>query len=143
MSYLEQAKRAAARLQDALPAPSAIPDGDATLRPKNPGFHATVAHLVAMDLAQFESQGQPLELRVPWHSETLWFVPTEADVERLQREGVSRGRIWTAGELANVALIQAPGSVRLVALTKLGFSGDVVAVIPQSPGGTASKAHDG
>ncbi len=142
MGYLDQAKRAAGRLGSSFPGPSAKRGADSSLQPWDPRFQDTVARLAAMGLDQFESQGQPFEVRVPWHPETLWFVPAEADVEWLQREGISRGRIWTAGELANAGFNQAPDSVRLVAPAKLGFSGDVVAVIPRTGVRTAGETHD-
>ncbi len=89
-----------------------------------------VGHLLAMPLDVFAREGQPLEVRVPWLTVTLWFVPTDADGERLAQKGVSRGRIWTARELAD--LLSGTGlegeQVKAVALAKLEFGGDVVAV---------------
>ena len=37
---------------------------------------------------------------MPWHDETLWFVPEGRDTEALGREGMSPGRVWTARELS-------------------------------------------
>ena len=51
---------------------------------------------------QFASEGQLLGVRVPGHNETLWFVPEGRDTETLDREGVDRGRVWTARELMEV-----------------------------------------
>jgi hypothetical protein len=54
------------------------------------------ADLLAMSLDRFVREGQLVEVRVPWLEITLWFVPEERDAEMLGREGVKRGRVWTA-----------------------------------------------
>jgi hypothetical protein len=77
-------------------------------------------------------QGELLELRVPYFAQTLWFVPSEGDAQRLAAEGISRGRIWTARErdLLSCAGLR-PDQVREVVRAKLEFGGDVVEVRPQ------------
>jgi hypothetical protein len=60
---------------------------------------AAEERLSHMPLDTFEKQGAPLEIRVPWIPENLWFVPGERHVVPLTRRGISRGRIWTAREL--------------------------------------------
>lgn len=57
---------------------------------------------LTMPLDVFAVTGHPLEIRVPWWSETLWFVPGARDAGALCREGVARHRIWTAAELVSV-----------------------------------------
>ena len=81
MSYLALAKAALTRLRAA------------------PADPATVAGLLEMPLDVFAREGQPIELRVRRLDVTLWMVPSARDGDRLMAEGVSRGRIWTAGEL--------------------------------------------
>lgn len=91
---------------------------------------AMVARLLRLPLGRFAREGRSLEIRVPWHPETFWFVPSEAAAEALVREGVSRGRVWTARELLD--LLTVPGltkeQARTVALVKATFAGEVVEV---------------
>jgi hypothetical protein len=98
-----------------------------------PGFAETVAHLLGLPLARFAEAGQMLEVRVPWLPVTLWFVPDEPAVAMLLGEGLSRGRIWTAGELLDLLRIPdlTTARGRTVALAKLGFDGEVVTVRPE------------
>ena len=86
--------------------------------------------ILAMPLDQFARVGHCLEIRVSWHTETLWFVPDERDAAALTREGVGRGRVWTAHELAALMSLsdQALTSVRTVALAKCAIDGDIVEV---------------
>jgi hypothetical protein len=106
------------------------------LRPGDAGFAEAVARLVAMPLDQFPREGQLLEVRVPWLGKTLWFVPDERGAEALGGSGVSRGRVWTVGELVEVRAL--PGStshgLRTVALSKLASDGGIVEV---KPGGSS------
>lgn len=76
------------------------PDPSADRRPSfGLGTPASASRSVPLD--QFEHEGQLLEVRVPWHNETLWLVPEGRDTEALDQEGgVERGRVWTARELA-------------------------------------------
>ena len=77
----------------------------------------------------------PTELKVAWLPLTLWIVPDEIAGTTLAAEGISRGRIWTAGELADILKI--PGithdQARMIAHAKLEFDGDVVEVRPAQP----------
>lgn len=113
-------------------------DAPGTLRPGAPGFPETVARLLGLPLDHFAEAGACLQVRVPWWPEPLWFVATEADAEALVRGGVSRGRVWTAGELMD--LLAVPGvtqdQARTVALAKLEFGGQVVEVRPREAGGS-------
>jgi hypothetical protein len=96
-----------------------------------------MARLLGLPLEAFATADHCLEVRVPWVSEPLWFVPTEADAEDLAEEGIHRGRTWTASELRDLLAI--PGitkaQARTIALTKLAFAGDVVAVEPRASTG--------
>ena len=62
--------------------------------------------------------------------ECLFVVPTAREAERLvAREGISRGCIWTALELADLLIARPnPADFSAVALAKLALDGEVVAV---------------
>jgi hypothetical protein len=97
--------------------------------------------ILAMPLDEFASHGKLLEVRVSWLNVTLWFVPEERDAESLVRDGVSRGRMWTAAELMDVMTINERTSEELqaIALVKLAFDGDIAEVVQQSWGGDAAE----
>jgi hypothetical protein len=86
--------------------------------------------ILAMPLDQFAREGHLLDVRVPWLDVTVWFVPEERDAEALGREGVSRGRIWTAEELSALMALpdRAPEIVQRLALVKRELDGDIVEV---------------
>jgi len=89
-----------------------------------------LSSLQNMTLSQFEMQDCAIEVRVPWHRETLWFVPTEADSSALCDTGISRGRIFTVRELSD--LFSVPGltseEIRTVTQVKTEFNGSVTNV---------------
>jgi hypothetical protein len=89
-----------------------------------------------MPLDRFAKEGQLLKVRVAWHAETLWFVREERDADTLVRDGVSRGRVWTAGELMDVMALSGRTLETLgtVTFAKLKFDEDITAVIPRSGG---------
>src|SRR2546423_1482416 len=58
--------------------------------------------ILAMSLDRFAREGQLLEVHIPRLDVTVWFVPEERDAAALGRERVSRGRVWTARELATL-----------------------------------------
>jgi hypothetical protein len=86
--------------------------------------------ILAIPLDEFAANGELLEVRVPWLDVTLWFVPEERDAEALVRDGVNRGRVWTATELMAVMAIggRTSEALRPIALAKLTFDGDIAAV---------------
>ena len=99
--------------------------------PAKPSPAAIVAALVG----DFARHGATHEIRFPGVPETLFLVPTPSEGERFAaQEGISRGRIWTAQELADL-LAAAPGvrpaDFAAVALAKLVFDGEVVEVRPR------------
>mgnify|MGYP001404289788 CR=1 FL=1 len=102
---------------------------EAVGRASAPGATDLMA-ILAMPLDQFAREGQCLEIRVAWHTETLWFVPDGRDAAALQRDGVGRGRVWTARELAELLALsdQTLTTVRTVALAKCAIDGDIVEV---------------
>ena len=98
---------------------------------------AEVARVLGLPLAQLD---RALEVRVPWWPDGLWFVPTVADAEALCAEGITRGRIWTVGDLQDWLSI--PGmtkaGARTLALAKLEFDGVITDVRrPPTAGGPA------
>jgi hypothetical protein len=100
-----------------------------------------VGRVLGLPLDQLD---RVLEIRVPWWPDPLWFVPAEADAEILVHEGISRGRIWTAGELRD--LLSIPGitkaSARRVAEAKLAMDGDVTVVRPVAAPGPAQTTDE-
>jgi hypothetical protein len=89
---------------------------------------AEVARVLGLPLPQLD---RLVEVRVPWLPVTLWFVPGESEAEGLLADSVSRGRIWTAGELLD--LLAVPGitkaAARHVALAKLEVDGEVTRIV--------------
>ncbi len=89
-----------------------------------------LASILATPLDRFAHEGRLLEVRIPWFDVTVWFVPEERDAEALVRDGVSRGRIWTAKEL--IALNDRPGGERAARAGRRP---------PSLPGGPAAPAR--
>ena len=59
-------------------------------------------HVLGMTLDEFARSRFRAELRMPGCSQTLWWVPTSLDAAALMRQGITRGRIWTAEELQRI-----------------------------------------
>ena len=55
-----------------------------------------------MSLDEFAQGGLQVELRVPGCKQTIWWVSTSRNAEKLMQDGIGRGRIWTAEELRRV-----------------------------------------
>jgi hypothetical protein len=87
-----------------------------------------------MPLDQFAREGQCLEVRVPWLDVTLWLVPEEPDAEALGREGMGRGRIWTAEDLLHVMPLASGGTVPTISIAKLTMDGHIVEVSARERG---------
>lgn len=67
-----------------------------------PGRPAGARGFLAAALREDFAQDDRLhEVRVPGLPETLWVVPGPEDAEPLVREGITRGRIWTATEVCD------------------------------------------
>jgi len=94
-------------------------------------LRAGALHVLRMPLDQFCRAGHPLEIRVTWWPQTIWFVPDEHHAALLEGEGVSRGRIWTAGELMDLLAVRDQPAARMVAIAKLEFAGEVMEVRPR------------
>ena len=86
--------------------------------------------VLALPLSQFQQRHLSLEIGVAELSDSLWFVSGSEEADKLQREGVKRGRIWTAAELIDLCKGPAPTyeDVIRVARAKLMFSAEVVDV---------------
>ena len=93
---------------------------------------AEVARLTAMPLDVFASEGQPLEVRVPWWPATLFLVPDVRHAQALWREGIGRERVWTAAEVSSLLPVApTPAQWRLLTVARREFGGEVVAVRPR------------
>jgi hypothetical protein len=128
MSDLTSSLAALAERLGARPGPARVPEEVAD-RPSASGV-VDLSGILAMPLDQFAREGQCLEIRVAWHTETLWFVPDERDAAALVHDGVGRGRVWTARELTELLALsdQTLTTVRAVALAKRAIDGDIVEV---------------
>ena len=83
-------------------------------------------------LDDFVRSGDVHEVCVLGVPETLFIVPTMGDIDRLTVKGIGRARIWTPRELADVLRTNASSAdFAAVALAKIAFDGDVVAVTPR------------
>ena len=88
---------------------------------------------LGMSIEEFEKQDSAIEVRVPWLSETLWFVPRIEHIEILVREAVRRGRIWTAAELTDLLSIPGLGSneIERIGRLKAEFGAEILSVTPE------------
>lgn len=86
--------------------------------------------LMEMAIDLFAFQGQPIEIKVPWAHQTLWWVPGDDDANAFLAEGVIRGRIWTGLELVDLFSIPelTRPQIRAIAMAKLIMDGDIEAV---------------
>jgi hypothetical protein len=98
--------------------------------PSGPRHVAEALSFLAMPLDIFALAGASLKMRVPWLHVTLWMVPTVQDADRLMAEGVSRGRIWTAGELIKLMAIgdRTPETVKTLTHAKMAVDGAITEV---------------
>jgi len=101
-----------------------------SFRPVGARSVAEALPFLAMTLEEFQARGALLEVRVPWLEVTLWFVPTDDDVDLLMAGGMRRGRIWTASELMQLLAIAGgtPETVSTITHAKLATDGEVVAI---------------
>jgi len=124
VNYLERARRALAERRG-LPAWA-----DAGLRV----IHTpSTAHPVAgtVDDVLAVSHGDVIEIRVPFLTDTLYFVRTDYDVVPLLKDGISRGRIWTVNELNDLFNIPdiGPSGRLTITLARALFDGEIVEVV--------------
>jgi len=115
-------------------APAALPDNLLAALRERKAEILPLARLVSMPLDVFAREGQPVEVRVAWWPETLWFVPDVRYAEALWREGIERERVWTAAEL--LVLLEATPpltteALRVVMVARREFAGEVVEVRPR------------
>jgi hypothetical protein len=89
-----------------------------------------VTEILDMSISRFAQAGRAVEVRVPWLDDTLWWVSGLEQVKRLLDRGVSRGRILTAGELANLGKVTGThlnDAIRLVRM-KAAFGATLLSV---------------
>ena len=119
VSYLEIARAALARSRGA-----AAPEV-----PSPPPVLPDLTRVLGLSLEAFEQAGLTLEIRVSFLEVSLFFVSSSLEGDSLSREGISRGRIWTAHELRDVLRLP-PDHVPTIARAKALYGGEVVAVLP-------------
>ena len=104
----------------------------AELKPDLLGVLVEEQRLLDRSLEEFARDNRAIEIRVPWLPETLWFVPRVEHIEVLVREGVARGRIWTAGELIDLASVDGitPSDIERISQLKAKFGAQIVSVSP-------------
>ena len=123
MSYLERALRAgeAYRARTSRSAP-----GDADEHHRDAPMSGPSARPEAWRVADAEV----VEIRVPFLVDTLFFVTSDIHVYPLLKEGISRGRIWTTGELNDLFSIPdlGPSGRLTVTIARALFDGEVVSV---------------
>jgi hypothetical protein len=121
MNYLEAAQRVL-RERQARRAQSDLERDGLSLWP---------THSVNYGDIRIDATPSVLEIRVPFLTDTLFFVSSLNEVSPLLSEGITRGRIWTANELND--LFNTPGlgpRGRLkIALARALFDGEVIAVL--------------
>lgn len=120
VSYLDIARAALARSRGetvpTAPAPaSGLPD---------------LTGVLGLSLEAFEHARMTLEIHVSFLEVSLFFVSSSLEGDSLSREGISRGRIWTAHELQDVLRIPSD-QVPTIARAKALYGGEVVAVTPR------------
>ena len=91
---------------------------------------------IGMSCSEFARQRFAVELRIPGVDGTIWLAPQPVDAARLVSEGIGRGRIFTAHELADLLSIEALTSVAFqkIARLKVAFGAEIVEVKPDSDG---------
>jgi hypothetical protein len=95
------------------------------IRQRDERLVGLMEHLVG-DFAQY---GHVHEVKASGVDMTLFVVPTITKADRLVREGITRGRIWTGRELADALEARmSPGDFAAVALARLALDADIVAV---------------
>ncbi len=132
------------RLTTLLPPPpqlsASLPTPPSPARPAR-----AVRDLQDQTRSEFSRGHLGIELKVPYVDETLWFVPNIEFAAQLVSEGIGRGRIWTAGELqdlASISPVARPDLERLVRV-KAAFGADVVEVrVDVQPKGCRSCRGD-
>ena len=85
---------------------------------------------IGMSCREFGLQRFAVEVRIPGVDGTIWLAPQATDAVRLVAEGIGRGRILTARELADLLSIEnlAPDDFQKIARLRLAFGAEIVAV---------------
>ncbi len=95
------------------------------------------AQVVDLSLDDFARQDHSLELAVPWLAETIWWVPRAEHIGGLVRDGVHRGRIWTAQELTDLTRLndhaESRADIERITKLKLAFDATILSVDEDSP----------
>ncbi len=85
---------------------------------------------MAMRGSEFGRQRFTVELRCPGVDGTVWLAPQPKDAARLVSEGIGRGRIFTARELADLLSIEtlASADFQKIARLRVAFGAEIVTV---------------
>lgn len=113
---------------------------------QTPARPARVAREIAdQRLSEFALGKEVYELFVPYLDGTIWFVPTIDLAAPLMREGVNRGRIWTASELCDVDALgqRRPADIPTIGRIKAAFGAEVVEVTEGNAGQSIAGSSDG
>ena len=99
-----------------------------------------VTEFLDMTVEEFSRWDRAVEVAVPWLSETLWFVPRLDHVRFLVADGIRRGRIWTAGELADLLSIPAisRSDIQNIGRLKVAFGAQILSAVPETGDNAAS-----
>ena len=91
------------------------------------------SHLLGMSWEEYARTNMAVKLAVPWLRKHLWLVPDTAYIDQLLGQGIERGCIWTASELADLYDIQGlqEEDRRAIALLKAHFGIEILSVEAQ------------
>jgi hypothetical protein len=85
---------------------------------------------IGMSCSEFGHQRFAVEIRIPGVDGTIWLAPQPVDAARLVSEGIGRGRIFTARELADLLSIETltPDDFQKIARLRIAFGAEIVEV---------------
>ena len=91
---------------------------------------AVEERFIGMSCSEFAQQRFAVELRIPSVDGTIWLAPQPRDAARLVSEGISRGRILTARELADLLSIEKLTSddFQAIARMRAAFGAEILEV---------------
>lgn len=89
--------------------------------------------VIGMSFEEFAQADFAIEIAVPWLDRSLWLIPHAKYIDQLLAQGVERGRIWTAAEMADLYTIDGvePSDRVSIAKLKATFGATVLSVEPR------------
>jgi hypothetical protein len=96
---------------------------------------------IGMSCSEFGRRRFAVELRIPGVDGTIWLAPQPVDAARLVAEGICRGRILTACELADLLSIETITSddFKMIARLRVAFGAEIVEVTSDVDSSTAPR----